>query len=100
MTGWKCCGCGEVAPDRRPKCDCVTDLMYDPKDTSRVEDKAWHLWTEVGARRWCKDCGSFQVKRNGKWKDAMLGPYPSYNRTDMTMHREWCSQTELPGIDT
>ena len=72
---------------RMPACDCPTGLVYDPTDINRVEPKATHEWIEVGARRWCNDCGSFQTNRNGKWKDAMVGPYPSYNRTDLTMHR-------------
>jgi hypothetical protein len=47
-----------------------------------------HEWIEVGARRWCNECGSFQVLRGGKWRDAMVGPWPSYNRTDMSKHTE------------
>ena len=45
-----------------------------------------HEWIEVGARRWCIACGSYQVKRNGVWRDEMVGNWPAYNRTDTAAH--------------
>lgn len=45
-----------------------------------------HEWDTVGGRRWCKDCGSFQVLRSGVWLDAMVGPYPGYAKTDLSKH--------------
>ncbi len=48
----------------------------------------YHEWIEVGDRRWCLSCGSFQVRWNGMWRDAMIGGWPSYNRTDLAMHNE------------
>ena len=47
-----------------------------------------HEWIEVGARRWCLACGSYQVRRNGCWADAVVGPWPGYNRTDNRMNHE------------
>lgn len=40
-----------------------------------------HPWIEVDGRRWCLPCGSYQVRRAGKWADALVGPWPGYNRT-------------------
>lgn len=34
-----------------------------------------HEWITVGARRWCLACDSFQVLRNGKWRDEYLNTY-------------------------
>lgn len=47
-----------------------------------------HEWLEIGARRWCLACGSFQVRSGDRWHDAIVGPYPGYNRTDPQHHRE------------
>jgi len=45
-----------------------------------------HGWLTVGARRWCLACGSYQVLRNGQWRDDMVGPWPGYNPTDTAAH--------------
>jgi len=45
-----------------------------------------HEWIEVGNRRWCLACGSYQVRRNGRWRDEMVGPWPGYQKTDLTKH--------------
>jgi len=47
-----------------------------------------HEWIEVGGRRWCIDCGSYQVRRGGKWRDDLVGPWPGYNRTDKAEHEQ------------
>jgi len=86
MHEWACCGCGVPAPDRKPPCDCPTRLVFDRKDAKKIEFIAWHEWTEIKDRRWCNECGSFQVRKDGKWRDTMVGPYPAYNKTDPSMH--------------
>lgn len=45
-----------------------------------------HEWLEIGSRRWCLQCDSHQVLRDGVWRDVMLGPWPGYARTDMSAH--------------
>jgi hypothetical protein len=45
-----------------------------------------HEWIEVGVRRWCPACGSYQVRKGKYWCDAMLGPWPGYNKTDVVAH--------------
>lgn len=42
-----------------------------------------HDWIEVGGRRWCRNCNSYQVRLRGKWRDRedMLGPWPGYSPT-------------------
>jgi hypothetical protein len=88
-TQWRCCGCGAVSETLMPHCGCTTRLMYDPNNTKRIEHVRWHEWTEVGDRRWCSDCGSFQIRTKSlKWRDTMIGPYPAYSKTDSTMHRD------------
>lgn len=47
-----------------------------------------HEWIEVGARRWCVSCGSYQAKTNGRWRDQMVGQWPGYNKTDLAAHGE------------
>lgn len=47
-----------------------------------------HSWIEIGARRWCLACGSFQTRRGDRWFDCMIGPWPGYNRTDLAAHKE------------
>jgi hypothetical protein len=36
-ASWRCCGCGR--PGRERTCDCITDLVHDANDSSRVEYK-------------------------------------------------------------
>lgn len=45
-----------------------------------------HEWIEIGARRWCLACGSFQLRTGERWHDAMVGPWPGYNKTDLAAH--------------
>lgn len=54
-----------------------------------------HEWIEVGGRRWCLTCGSFQIRRKGgwqggfrncQWRDALIGSWPGYNATDESKH--------------
>jgi hypothetical protein len=39
-----------------------------------------HYLIEIGNRRWCLDCGAYQILRSGKWRDVpeLLGPWPGY----------------------
>jgi hypothetical protein len=48
----------------------------------------YHEWIAVDGRRWCLACGSYQVRRDGVWRDALVGPWPGYNRTDLMQHGE------------
>lgn len=84
---WRCCGCGAASVDLLPACDCSTRLMYDSNDRDRVKTVRWHEWIEVGDRRWCVECESFQTRQRGQWRDAMVGKYPAYNKTDLSLHR-------------
>ena len=61
----------------------------DTKDDARAQFerlRVTHEWIAVGARRWCLACGSYQVRRNGAWRDDMVGPWPGYNPTDTAAH--------------
>ena len=48
-----------------------------------MPEMAEHRYIEVGARRWCVGCNTYQVRRNGMWRDSeeMIGPWPGYART-------------------
>lgn len=58
-----------------------------------------HTWIEVGGRRWCLACGSFQVLRGGHWADdkAMIGPWPGYAPTQLEHHPS--AQPQAVGSD-
>lgn len=48
---WRCCGCGEEAPDLIRRCECATGLAYDATDKNRIEPMANDglFWNPVGA---------------------------------------------------
>jgi len=41
-----------------------------------------HDYITVGNRRWCMHCNTYQVFRDGKWRDAYPPePWPGYEAT-------------------
>jgi hypothetical protein len=61
--------------------------------TDVPEERKPHEWIEVGARRWCIACRSYQICRNGRWFDSMVGPWPAYARTDVSKHTRPAGET-------
>ena len=76
-------------PPRKPRTDGVVPVptMTKPLQTVFESLEQMHTWLCIGTRRWCRQCGSFQVQDSaGKWRDAMVGPWPGYNPTDSSRH--------------
>lgn len=48
-----------------------------------------HDYITVGSRRWCRGCNTYQVLRDGKWRDGYPAqPWPGYEATEAKCQTE------------